>query len=113
MLVAFSFRAKPGKEKEFEQLLNSPESGLKAAKGMGATRNILFMGGGRRIRVLEFPDDAKPVSMLEIAERDPRFKEFLRKMGAIVEDGFDIDRPETLDAFNRRNAFTLAYDVRP
>ena len=113
MLVAFSFRAKPGKEKEFEQLLNSPESGRMAAKMMGATRNALFLGGGRMIRILEFSEDAKPVPMLELADRDPNFKAFLRKMGTLVEDGFDIDRPETLESFNKRNSFILAYDIRP
>jgi hypothetical protein len=113
MLVCFTFRAKPGKEREFEALLNSAESGRAAAKAMGATRNTLFLGGGRMVRILEFPDGTKPVPMAELAAQDPTFKEFLRKMGALVEDGFDIDRPETLEAFNKRAFVPFAYDVRP
>ena len=111
MLVAFSFQAKPGREREFEQLLNNPEAGRRFAKLFGATRNVLFLGNGRMIRVLEFPEDAKPVPMGELAERDPWVKEFLRKMGPLIEDGFDIDKPETLGDFNKRTAFTLAYEV--
>jgi hypothetical protein len=113
MLVAFTFRAKPGKEREFEALLNSAESGRAAAKAMGATRNTLFLGDGRMVRILEFPDDAKPVPMAELAAQDPAFREFLRKIGGLVEDGFDIDRPETLEAFNKRAFVPFAYDVRP
>ena len=76
-----TFRAKPGKEGEFEALLNSAESGRAAAKAMGATRNTLFLGGGRMVRILEFPDGTKPVPMAELAAQDPTFKEFLRKIG--------------------------------
>lgn len=112
MLVAFTFRAKPGKEKEFEALLNNPESGRAFAKMMGATRNTLFLKEGRMIRVVEFPEGAKPVPMAEIMERDPKVKEFFRKMGAIVEGGFDPDRPETLEAFNKRITYPIAYDIR-
>ena len=112
MLVAFTFRAKPGREKEFETLLNNPAGGRATAQAMGATRNSLFLGNGRMIRILEFPDDAKPVPMADLAERDRAFKEFLRKVGSLVEGGFDIDRPETLDAFNKKAVVPLAYDVR-
>lgn len=112
MLVAVTFRAKAGKEKDFEELLNDPEAGLAAAKAQGAIRNSLFLKQGVMIRILEFPDGSKPVSMYSIAERDPKFKAFLRAMGSIVEDGFDVDRPETIEAFNRRNMFPLAYDVK-
>lgn len=37
MLVAFSFQAKPGKEEEFERLLNNPEAGRMFAELLGAT----------------------------------------------------------------------------
>ena len=43
MLVAFTFRAKPGKETEFERLLNNPEGGRAVAKALGGTRNALFL----------------------------------------------------------------------
>lgn len=112
MLVAFSFRAKPGKEREFEQMLNNPESGRNVAKAMGATRNILFLKEGRMFRVIEFPEGAEPVSLVELAQRDPNVKEFLRKLGLIIEDGFDVDKPESIEAFNQRNSLSLAYDVR-
>ena len=112
MLVAFSFRTKPGKEREFEQMLNNPESGRNVAKATGATRNTLFLREGRMFRVLEFPEGVKPVSLVELAERDPNVKEFLRKLGSIIEDGFDVDRPESIEAFNQRNSLNLAYDVK-
>ena len=47
MLVAFTFRAKKGKELEFERLLRDPESGRRVAQGLGATRNVLFLKDGR------------------------------------------------------------------
>lgn len=112
MLVAFTFRAKPGKEKEFEALLNNPESGRTVARMVGATRNVLFLKEGRMIRVMEIPEGVEPLPLAEIAERDPQVKEFLRKMGTLVEDGFDPDSPETLEAFNRRVTYPEAYDVR-
>ena len=112
MLVVFSFRAKPGKERELESLLNNPESGRNFAKAVGATRNTLFLNNGRMIRILEFPNDAKPVSMSELAEQNPKLKEFLLNMGPIIEDGFDVDVPGSLDAFNERITFNLAYDVK-
>jgi len=113
MLVAFTFRAKPGKEKEFEALLDNPDAARQVARAMGATRNTLFLGGGRMVRILEFPEGAKPVPLVEIAAKDPRMHEFLRKLGPMVDDGFDIDRPETLEAFNKRVFVPLAFDVQP
>lgn len=112
MLVAFTFRAKPGKEREFEALLNDPEGGRAVAKGLGATRNTLFLAHGRMVRVLEFPEGAAASSMVDLAERSPELKAFLRKLGPLVEDGFDPDVPGSLEAFNRRAAMALAYDVR-
>lgn len=113
MLIAFTFRAKPGREHEFEEALNNPESGRDFARMLGATRNTLFLKDGRMIRIMEIPDEATPPSMGELAVKDPNVYAFLKKLGSIIEDGFDIDRPETLDAFNRRATFRLAYDVRP
>lgn len=112
MLVAFSFRAKPGKEAEFERLLNNPEAARAVAEAQGATRNALFLKGGQMIRVMEFPEGARPIPLGDIARRDPKVADFLRRLGAVTEGGFDVDRPETLEAFNRRIAFPLAYDVR-
>jgi len=112
MLIAFSFRAKAGMESEFERLLNDPAAGRFSAQKMGATRNTLFLREGTMIRVLEFPDSAKPRSLAEIAEEDPRVKDFLRAIGPLIEDGFDPDDPESLQAFNRRVTFPLTYDVR-
>lgn len=100
MLVAFSFRAKRGKEREFERLLNDSEMALYFAKAMGATRNMLFLKEGQMIRVLEFPDAARPSPMLDLASTDPKIEDFLRRMGPIIEDGFDFDQPESLDAFS-------------
>ena len=56
MLMVFSFTAKPGKEREFEALLNNPEAARNVATAMGATRNALFLKDGRMIRVFEFPE---------------------------------------------------------
>ena len=113
MLVSFSFQAKRGKESQLESLLNNPESARAVAKAMGATRNTLFLKGGRMIRVLEFPEGARPVPFEEIAKRDPRVGEFVRKLGPLIVDGYDVDRPESLEAFNKRITFPLAFDVRP
>ncbi len=112
MLQAFSFRAKPGKEKEFEQLLNNPEAGRAAARAQGATRNILFLSKGRMIRILEFPDGAKPVPISELAKKDPNVMAFVLKTIPLIEDAPDPDRPETFEEFNKQIMFTLAYDVK-
>ena len=112
MLVCFTFRAKSGKEEEFEGLLSNPEGGRLVAESMGATRNLLFLGGGRMVRIMEFPDGAKPPSLLEVARKEPAVMDFLRKIGPIIEDGFDVDRPETLAAFNQQAFVPVAYDVR-
>ncbi|HEX9340343.1 MAG TPA: hypothetical protein VF992_04130 [Thermoplasmata archaeon] len=111
MLMAFTFRAKRGKESEFERVLNNPEGGKVVARGLGATRNALFLKDGQMIRIMEFPDGARPKSMVEVAEADANLKAFLRRLGPLVEDGFDVDVPGSLEAFNRRISFAPAYDV--
>ncbi|MEA3203885.1 MAG: hypothetical protein QOI63_1565 [Thermoplasmata archaeon] len=113
MLLAFAFQAKPGKEAQFEALLNDAEAGRAVAKAMGATRNTLFLGGGRMVRVFEFPAGVRPRPLADIARVDAKVADFLRKLGPLIQDGFDYDRPETLEAFNRRVGLPLAYDVRP
>jgi hypothetical protein len=113
MLVAFTFRAKPGKEKAFEALLRNPEAAKRVARLMCATRNTLFLGEGRLVRILEFPEGAKPVPLTEIAARDAGVRDFLAKLGPLVENGFDVERPETLEAFNKHVLVPLAFDVRP
>jgi hypothetical protein len=113
LLVAFSFRAKAGKEREFEELLNKPESGRMFAQLAGATRNILFLKYGRMIRVMEFAEGANPVPMSQLAEQDANVRAFLQKIGPLIEDGFDVQQPGSLEAFNQRVTFPVAYDVRP
>ena len=113
MLIAFTFRAKPGKEAEFERLLSNPETGKLAAGLMGASRNILFLGHGRMIRVLEVPEGVEPKSMAEIAEENPDFGDFLHKIAPLIQDGFDLDDPRSLEEFNKRVMVPLCYDVRP
>ena len=112
MLVCFTFRAKLGKEDEFERLMNNPDSGRAFARAMGAVRNTLFLKGGRMVRIVELPEGAHPVSMKDVMEQDPKVKEFLKKLGSIIEDGFDPDVPGSLEAFNERIGVPLAYDVR-
>lgn len=113
MLVCFTFEAKPGKEAEFERLLNNPESARKIARLMGASRNSLFLKGGRMVRIFEFPEGQTPVSLGELAKKDPAIDAFLRALGPTLRDGYDMDDPGSLEAFNKRVALPLAYDVRP
>ena len=112
MLVAFSYAAKPGRESEFESLLNDPETARSVARAMGALRNTLFLKGGRMIRILEFSEGARPVSMAEIAEKDPQVKAFLRRLGPLIQESFEADDPASLETFGRRTLFPLAFDVR-
>ena len=112
MITGTSFKAKPGKARELEALLNDPERGRAVAKAMGATRNVLFWQGDRMVRVMEFPEGGRPVPMSEIAARDPDAREFLRRIGDLAEPGYDLDRPETMDAFGQAGALRLLYDVR-
>jgi hypothetical protein len=113
MLVCFTFEAKPGNEAEFERLLNNPESAKKVARLMGASRNTLYLKHGRMVRIFEFPEGKKPISLGELAKTDAGIDAFLRALGPLVKDGFDIDVPGSLDAFNARVAIPMAYDVRP
>ncbi|HKZ59980.1 MAG TPA: SchA/CurD-like domain-containing protein [Candidatus Thermoplasmatota archaeon] len=113
MLVCFTFEAKPGKEAEFERLLNNAEGGRKVARAMGAKRNSLFLKGGRMVRVFEFPEGQKPVSLGELAKADKDIEAFLRALGPLIKDGFDFQAPGSLEAFNQRALVPLAYDVRP
>lgn len=111
MLVAFSFRAKKGKEADLEDLLNDPDAGRRVAKMLGATRNTLFLQDGRMFRVLEFPDGATPPQMSELARDNPAVSDFLRRLAPLVEDGFDPDDPESMEAFDDRVTLPLAFDV--
>lgn len=112
MLVAFTFAAKPGKEREFEALLNDPEMGRHAAKLFGASRNTLFLGNGRMVRVLEFAEGVTPVPVAQAARADEGLAQFLRQLGPLVEDGFDLDVSGSLEAFNKRAMLPVAFDVR-
>ena len=113
MLVCFTFEAKPGMEAEFEKLLDNAEAGRAVARAMGATRNSLFLKGGRMVRIFEFPEGRTPVSLGELAKHDKKLEAFLRALGPIIKDGFDLDQPGSLEAFNKRVALPLAYDARP
>lgn len=113
MLFAVTFRAKPGREAEFEKLINDPEAGRAFARAAGATRNTLFLKGGRMIRVLEFPEGAAPVPMEDVLRGGARLRAFVERLGELIEDGPDPGRPESLESFNERVSFPLAYDVRP
>ncbi len=73
---------------------------------------MLLNDDGRMIRLLEFPQHVAPTPMHEVAARDPDAKAFLAKVGELVEDGFDVDDPASLQAFGERNQFRVAYDVR-
>ena len=111
MLAAFTFRAKPGHEKDLETLLNDQEMARRISRAMGVTRNILFFSGGRMVRVVEFPDGTHPRPLASIAREDPAVDGFLRQLGTLVEDGFDLDEPATLEAFNARITLPRVFDI--
>lgn len=112
MLVAVTFRAQPGREEELEALLDNPEMARRVARALGASRNALFFGDGRMVRILEFPDGAEPKPLAEVAAADPEIRTFLQRVGELAEDGYDLDDPESLEAFNRRVFVPAVYDVR-
>jgi hypothetical protein len=112
MLVCFSFECKPGMEKEFAAALSDPEMGHRVALAMGASRNMLFVRDGRMVRVFEFPEGATPVPIMEIARSDEAVGAFLRSLAPLLKEPFDLSRPETLDAFNKRNVMPVVYDVK-
>ena len=112
MLVCFSFECKPGMEKEFAEILSDPEMGHRVALAMGATRNTLFMRGRRMVRVFEFRDGTTPVPLIEIARNDDAIATFLRRLAPLLEEPYDLSRPETMDAFNKGNVMPVVYDVR-
>lgn len=113
MLVATSFQAKAGKAQELHALLDDPEAARHVARSIGATRNTLFLNpDGRIIRILEFPDGTTPVPLHEAAAKDPLILSFLKEIGGLVEDGFDPERPGSLQRFTQRNTFRCAFDVR-
>lgn len=112
MLVCFSFQAKPGREGELERLLNNPEAGAAVARALGATRNTLFLGNGRVVRVLDFPDGSTPRALADVAKEDANVAAFLRALAPLIQNGFDMDVPSSLDVFNQRARIPLAYDVR-
>lgn len=112
MLIAFAFHARPGHEAELEALLNDPPMAERVGRGLGAVRNTLFMGRGRVVRILEFPEGVKPRSMAELAAADPQVADFLGRLGPLVEDGFDFDEPGSLDRFNARALMPLTFDLR-
>lgn|GEM_PF-2061487 len=112
MLVAVTYRAKKGRERELERLLDDPETGRRVAQALGASRNVLFLGHGTMVRVLEFPEGVAAGSMSELAGRNPAMKEFLHRLAPLIEDGFDPDDPRSFEAFDRRITVPLAYDVQ-
>ncbi len=112
MLVGVSFKAKPGKGKELEDLLSDAERGQAMAKALGAERNLLLWQGDRMIRILEFPDGVEPTPMAELAQRDPDVRAFLAKVGELAEPGFDVEDPASLEAFDEGISLRLVYDVQ-
>lgn len=93
MLVGFSFKAKPRKERGSESLLDHPEAGRAAGKAMGATRNILFLRAGRIVRLMGSADGVTPLPLTGLARRSPDVARFLRTLGPLIQGGFDLDRP--------------------
>src|SRR3989304_1627614 len=100
MLRCSRFEKGPQAGRVLERLMNKPPSARAFAAAMGASRNTLFLKGGQMVRIVEFPEGARPVPMTQVMEQDPKVKEFLKKLGSIVEDGFDPDVPGSLEAFN-------------
>jgi len=64
------------------------------------------------VRVLEFADGVTPVPVAHAAKTDAGLAAFLRKLGPLVQEGFDFDEPGSLDAFNKRVVLPVAFDVR-
>jgi hypothetical protein len=58
--------------------------------------------------LMEFPDGARPPTLGELARTDARLAGFLRRLGPLVQDGFDPAVPGSLEAFNRRALLPLA-----
>ncbi len=109
--IAVTFRAKKGREKEFNTFLNNPENGRLMAKLLGANRNTLFLGDGVMVRVIEYPAGSNLKSLDKLAQENPEIAALLRKFGPIIENGFDIDVPGSLESFEKRITLSLAYDV--
>ena len=95
------------------RLLDDEATARRVALAMGASRNLLLWQGDRMVRVLEFPDGARPVPIDEIAAKNPDVREFLRRLGELTEPPFDVDRPGALAAFTRAAAMDVVLDVRP
>ena len=112
MLVCFSFECKPEMEQEFAEVLADPEMAHRIALAMGATRNTLFMRGRLMVRVFDFPDGVAPVPLMEVARNDEAVATFLRRLAPLLVEPYDLNRPESMDAFNKRNRMPLVYDVK-
>lgn len=112
MIVAFTFKAKPGKADEMQEILDNPAGGERVAKAMGAKRNLLLWHEGRMVRVLEFEDGVEPVPLPVIAKQDEKVREFLKRLGGLTEPGFDPDDEDGMKAFNKQVAMQVLYDVR-
>lgn len=112
VLSAFAFRACAGQADALHELLNNPDAARHVARSIGAQRNLLLRQGDQFFRVFEFTDDANPISIAELAERDPDVKEFLSRIGRLTEPSYDPDNPATLVAFMQDAAVDLVLDVR-
>ncbi len=113
MLVALTFRCKPGKEAEFRALLDDPSTGQKVARFMGSPQNTLFIAGRTMIRILDIPDGAPPRSLVGLAQQDPAFKAFLLSLAAVMEDKIDPLDEGQMAAFMKAHMLPLVYDVGP
>lgn len=112
MIIAFTFRAKPGKQEEMQALLDNPGGGERVAKAMGAKRNLLLWKDDRMVRILEFEDGVEPVPLGAIAKKDEKVHAFLKQLGALTEPGFDPDDEKSMQGTNEQAGMRVLYDVR-
>jgi hypothetical protein len=112
MLVCFNLEALPGKEKEFEALLSDKAIGERIRMRTGARRNMVFVQGGKMIRILEFSDGTTPVPLSAAAKEDPTIAKFLSDLAPLVQNGYAPGDDKSFADFMKRVSFSLAYDVR-
>lgn len=113
MQIAFTFRAKRGREEELEALMCDVGVSERLARAMGATKASLFCGRGTVVRVFEFPDGVTPPQLPELVRRDPEYAKWLAQVGPLVEEGPDAGSLHSLQAFQQRTTVPLALEVTP
>lgn len=113
MQIAFTFRAKQGREEDLAEAMCDRELAARLARSLGATRSTLFLGGGQVVRVLEFPESVTPPLLPELVRKEPEYVAWLRRIAPLVENGPDVDNLHSLQAFHQRTTVPLAMEVRP